>query len=170
MCVQRSSRPGPASPRRVSLRPPSRKTRPTRVMTARTYNPSPVEPPSQEAGSMRAPRKSEKSGIHHLLCHHGLRAVVCMEYLLYPLVEESGKRDRERQRGRVPLRLDRVDRLARNLHDGGQILLRKAAGRPKVSDLVFHDVKLPLHEASVKLALHTTNPTRGLERMEGSAS
>src|SRR3954452_17815005 len=143
MWVQRSSRPGAPSPCKVSLRPPRRKTRPKSVMTAKPNSPSRVESPSQEARSMRAPRKSEKSGIHHLLRHQGLRAVVCMEYLLYLLVEESGERDRERQRRRIALRLDRVDRLPRNRQLGGEILLGEPAGRPKTPDLVPHDVKLP---------------------------
>lgn len=62
----------------------------------------------------------------------------CIEYLLYGLVEVTRERDRQREGGCVALRLDRVDRLPRDVHLRRQPLLGEAARGAQSSDLVLH--------------------------------
>src|SRR3954447_12594805 len=63
---------------------------------------------------------------------------VDMENLLYVRAEVAGERDGERQRGRVALLLDRVDRLAGDGHRLAELLLREAALGPQLLDTVVH--------------------------------
>src|SRR3954466_10790843 len=82
--------------------------------------------------------------------------LVDMEDLLYVRAEVAGERDGERQRGRVALLLDRVDRLAGDGHRLAELLLGEAALGPQLLDTVVHwggDVKVALHQPDVKLAL-----------------
>src|SRR5689334_10654372 len=111
--AQRSSRPGPPSPPRVSLRvAPKKNTPASTAMTTNANAPSGTEPPIANATNMIAPSARLNSGIHQ-------RELVIdfdMEDLLYGSLEESGQRQRERERRRVALLLDGVDRLARHPH------------------------------------------------------
>src|SRR5262249_22052722 len=65
---------------------------------------------------------------------------ICMKYLLNRFAEEARQRDREGQGRRVALDLDRVDRLARDVHLLRQLLLGEAAFGAQSSDLVPHSL------------------------------
>src|SRR3954451_16603620 len=64
--------------------------------------------------------------------------LVDTEDLLYVRAEVAGERDGERQRGRVALLLDRVDRLAGDGHRLAELLLGQAALGPQLLDTVVH--------------------------------
>src|SRR5262249_55064903 len=108
ICLNRSSRPSPRNPRIVSLRPPSRTSRPKPAMIANDTSPPSGSPPIHCAANTTKPSASENSGTNHF------DLAIRIEHLLDPRAEETGERERERQRGRVTLLLDRVDRLARD--------------------------------------------------------
>ena len=61
-----------------------------------------------------------------------------MEDLLDRSPEVLRERDRQRERRRVALVLDRVDRLARDVHRRPELLLRESALGAQVPDLVLH--------------------------------
>src|SRR6202035_4130066 len=92
---KRSSRPSPRRPRIVSLRPPNSSKAPNPVMIAR--EPSPLR---------------GVSAINSATNHFDLATLI--EHLFHGGLEESSERERERQRGRVAVLLDRVDRLPRH--------------------------------------------------------
>src|SRR3954447_6473631 len=109
---------------------------------------------------MSAASKTQKAGMNQRARYRRFIAspglFVDMEDLLYVRAEVAGERDREGQRGRVALLLDRVDRLARNGHRLAELLLGEAALGPQLLDTVVHrpgDVKVALHHADVKRAL-----------------
>src|SRR3954451_22303078 len=114
--AQRSSRPGPPSPAIVSERPPKAKIAASTAMIPEEKTPWPTLPPRAKAPNIRAPRNREKAGMNQRLC-------IGMEHLFDGRVEVLGERHRQRQRGRVALLLDRVDRLARDAHGLGELLL-----------------------------------------------
>src|SRR5262245_59391904 len=98
----RSSFPSPPSPRIVSLRPPKRITAATPTMISNEYTPLRASPPIHSAAKITTPRPTATAGWNHF------DLLICIEHLLHLNVEESGKGERERQRRRVLLRLDRV--------------------------------------------------------------
>src|SRR5438093_4861524 len=108
--ANRSSRPSPRRPRIVSLLPPRRKIRPAPTMIANISAPARGSPPTHCAAQSTIPMVSANPGTYHLLAHH-LCLAICIEDLLHRSLEVPGERDRERQRRRVALLLDRVDRL-----------------------------------------------------------
>jgi hypothetical protein len=127
---QRSSRAGPPMPASVSdRRAPKKKSAATKAMTPSEKRPWPRSPPIQKAPSITRPRKSEKLGMNQRVRYRRLTrssrgcVLVDMEDLLYLRAEVTGERDRQRQRGRVALLLDRVDRLARDVHRLTELLL-----------------------------------------------
>src|SRR5262245_7170302 len=63
---------------------------------------------------------------------------ICMKYLLYGSVEVTREGDRQWKRRRVALGLDRVDRLARDVHLLGEPLLGKPQIGAESSNLVSH--------------------------------
>src|SRR4051812_15143255 len=108
---QYSSRPSPRRPRIRSLRPPTRKTRPSPARIARDSTAASCSPPAQSAAKKSSPSATENSGRNHfVLCS----AVI--EDLLHGQSEIAGERECEWKRRGVSLRLDRVDRLPRDLH------------------------------------------------------
>src|SRR6476620_4880488 len=140
---QRSSRPGPPRPASVSLRwPPIRKISPTA-----TIIPSPAAPVPRSSAATNAPRMSRprnvlNAGMNHRL-RYRLRGSISMEHLLDRQLEVAGQGDRQRQRRRVLLRLDRDDRLPRHPHRQAQLGLAEGPCTSKLPDLVSHDdVKL----------------------------
>jgi hypothetical protein len=69
--------------------------------------------------------------------------MLVIEDLLHRTPEEARESQRKRQGRRVPLLLDRVDRLARDVDGLGQLLLRESSLGPERPDVVSHrDVKL----------------------------
>src|SRR6476619_3773319 len=74
--------------------------------------------------------------------HFDLCIRICIEDLLNGTGEEPREGDRERQRRRVAAGLDRVDRLPRDAHLGGEPALGQARRRAQLSDEVLHAVKL----------------------------
>src|SRR5215207_2161756 len=158
IAAQRSSRPGPPSPRSVSLRPPSRNKAASAAIAAKPCTTSPELPPIANAANTSAPSPSESSGIHHRLLQKGLsRVAICMEYLLYGLVEEARERDRQRQRRCVALLLDRVDGLARDVHRLRELLLGELPVGTEMSDFVAHDVKRTLPAVSSTLSIYAVS-------------
>src|SRR5262245_4505255 len=110
---KRSSRPSPRSPRIVSLRPPSSTSRPKPATIANETSPPLGSPPIHCAMNTTKPSATAKSGRNHLVL------VIRIEYLLDRRREVAGERECKRQRRRIPLLLDRVDRLPRYLDGGG---------------------------------------------------
>src|SRR5688572_9202709 len=128
--AQRSSRPGPPRPARVSLRrAPNPNSAATAAITAKAPAPSPGEPPIAKAANMIAPSASENSGMDQ-------RLVIDMEDLLDGAAEVPGQSDRERERGRVALLLDGVDRLAGDAHRLAELLLGERLVGPQGPDFV----------------------------------
>jgi hypothetical protein len=74
-----------------------------------------------------------KAGVPHLA-----PIVVPMEQLIRVFSEEARQGDGQWQRRQVPTGLDRVDRLARNLHRTRQVLLSEALVSPELSNDVPH--------------------------------
>src|SRR4249919_2285901 len=125
--AQRSSRPGPPSPCKVSLRDPKKKSAASPAMTRNPKTPTPGAPPSQNAPRMRTPRNRLNPGIHHLLRHHSLcTRAVSMKDLIHRSTEEPRECDGQGKRRGVALLLDRVDRLARDAHRLRKLLLGEA--------------------------------------------
>src|SRR3954467_8305995 len=153
--AQRSSRPGPPRPCSVSERRPNRNNPPRSAMTPKEIAPSPGSPPRAKAAKIRAPRNRQKPGIHQRLRN---RLGVGMEHVLHGHPEVPRERHRQRQRRRVALLLDRVDRLARDVHRLRELLLRELALGAEAADFVAHDVKLACHPLDVKHALHSKRP------------
>jgi hypothetical protein len=138
--AQRSSRPGPASPCSVSLPVPKKNSAATAVMTPSAPSPAPTSSPIQYAASIASPMPMLTAGVHHRLRWIGSWLVaVGMKDLLYWSAEVAGERDRERERGRVALLLDRVDRLAGDAHGLAQLFLGETHRRPQRSNFVLHD-------------------------------
>src|SRR5512132_887879 len=68
---------------------------------------------------------------------------ICMKYLLNRFAEVARQGERQGKRRGVALRLDRVDRLARDVHLLGEPLLRELLLTTQSSNFVLHrDVKL----------------------------
>src|SRR5262249_37820887 len=124
--------------------PPSRTSAPNAVMIPSEARPLQGLPPIHSAASSTSPSATENPGRNHL----DLVISISIEYLLHRRSEEPGQRERERQRGRVALLLDRVDRLARHAHRLGQLPLRQTAVGPQLSDQVPHRRKACLTRTS----------------------
>src|SRR4051812_25221700 len=139
---QRSSRREPPMPPIVSLRLAKiPKTAPSAAMIPNEIAPCPTSPPIAKAANISAPRNREKAGMNQRLRVMGRCSVaVDMEDLLDWLVEVASQRDGQRQRGRVALLLDRVDRLPRDAHRLPELLLGEAACVAELADLVSHGV------------------------------
>src|SRR5262249_53390197 len=121
ICRNRSSRPSPRSPRIVSLRPPRNTSAPKPARIANETSPPPGSPPIHCAMKTTPPSATAKSGRNHL------DLAIRIEHLLHRRSEEAGQRERERQRRRIALLLDRVDRLPRDLDRRRQLTLREPA-------------------------------------------
>src|SRR6516225_1756137 len=117
---KRSSRPSPRSPRIVSLRPPSRISAPNPAMIPRDRSPLPGLPPIHCAANTTIPSATDSIGTNHF------DLVSRIEHGLHGRLEESRQCYRERQRWRVALLLDRVDRLPRDAHHQRQLSLGEA--------------------------------------------
>src|SRR5690242_10383875 len=135
--AKRSSRPSPRRPRMVSLRPPRRRARPNSARMPNETAPPPGSPPIACAAKIRPPRKTLNSGRNHL-DRSGLRRSVGTEDLLHWGLEEGGYRERQGQRGRVALGLDRVDRLTRDAEGLAEVGLGEAVLAAQLPDVVSH--------------------------------
>src|SRR5215213_8478639 len=145
ICAQRSSRPGPPSPASVSeWRAPKKHTAPRPSNTAAETAPSPVLPPIANAAKISAASRTQKAGMNQRVRYRRFMrssrsgVVVDMEDLLYVHAEVAGERDGERKRRAVALLLDRVDRLAGDVHRRAELLLREPALRAQLLDTVVH--------------------------------
>src|SRR5262245_3609882 len=132
ICRKRSSRPSPRSPRTVSLRPPARISAPKAVMIASEPSPLSGFPPIHCAANMTKPSATANPGMNHF------DLVICIEHLLHRRLEKACEGEREGQRRRVPLLLDRVDRLSRHVDVRGELPLRQASRRSEFPHSVFH--------------------------------
>ena len=92
----RSSSSSPRSIRIVSLRPPTSRTTAKTTEAAAHKAPSWGLPPIQKATKVGTATPATNAGTNHL--GGRLFLVVCMKDLLDSASEESGERDRERQR------------------------------------------------------------------------
>src|SRR5215469_7015922 len=133
--ANRSSRPT-VRPRMVSLWPvSSSNNRPKPARIASEISPAPGWPPSQLTARTTMPSPTQSSGRNHveratawqrsLIVISWLRSLI-IEHLLDRDAEVPGERDRQRQRGGVPVVLDRVDRLPRHPHRLRQFPLGQA--------------------------------------------
>jgi hypothetical protein len=95
-------------------------------------SPLPGAQPIACATKMTMPSMSANNGMNHL------DLVICIEHRLHGGVEEAGEGERERQRRRVPLLLDRVDRLPRHRHRLRQLALRELPRRAELAHPVPH--------------------------------
>src|SRR5262249_58236156 len=95
--------------------------RPKPATIAKEPSPLPGSPPIHCAMNTTTPSATAKSGRNHLVL------VIRIEHLLDGRREEAGERERERQRGRVALLLDRIDRLPRDVDGGREPALRQTA-------------------------------------------
>src|SRR4051812_13762979 len=118
-------------PEMVSERPPKAKTAASAAMIPKEMAPWPTSSPIAKAPNMTAPRNKQNTGMNQ-------RLRIVMEHLFNGRLEVSGERDRQRQRGRVALLFDRVDRLARDVHGLGELLLGQPVGLAQGSHLVVH--------------------------------
>src|SRR5262249_60990367 len=84
-------------------------------------SPLPGSPPIHCAMNTTTPSATAKSGRNHLVL------VIRIEHLLDGRREEAGERERERQRGRIGLLLDRIDRVPRDRGGGRGLALRETA-------------------------------------------
>src|SRR5262249_30135853 len=144
--ANRSSRPY-VSPRAVSLRvATSANTRPKPKSTASETTPSPGWPPSQLATNTPTPSARLNSGMNHferIRASHlprrgaGLGSLV-IEPLLDRDAEVAGQRHRQPQCRRVPVVLDRVDRLPRHSHGLCQLALGQPPPGTQLPHLVLH--------------------------------
>src|SRR5262249_36958007 len=132
----RSSRPSPRRPRIVSLRPPRRTIAPKPAMIASETSPPFASPPIHCAAKPTPPRATENNGRNHF------DLAILIEHLLDSRSEEPGERERERQRGRVALLLDRVDRLARDAQRRRQVTLGQRSLCPQLAHPIPHRARL----------------------------
>src|SRR5262245_18049809 len=129
---KRSSLPSPRSPRIVSLRPPSNTSSATPARIANETSPLRGLPPIHCATKTSRPSATANSGRNHL------DLVIRIEHLLHRAPEESGKGKRERQRRRVALLLDRIDRLPRHLDRRSELTLREPALASQLTHPILH--------------------------------
>src|SRR5690242_3899955 len=123
----------PRRPRIVSLRPPNRTRAPVKASTANDTRPEPGWPPIACAANIAPPMTTANSGRNQRDLH-----MVLIEHLLHCGLEIPREREGQRQRGRVALLLDRVDRLARHVQVGRKLALGQPPEGPQFSHGVSH--------------------------------
>src|SRR5262249_10602129 len=124
--------PSPRRPRIVSLRPPNRSSAPKPAMIPSDTSPPSGLPPIHCATKIATPRATANVGMNHFVL------AIRIEHLLHGGAEEARQRDRERERGRVPLLFDGVDRLPRHVERRRQVPLRQPSRRPQLAHTVPH--------------------------------
>src|SRR5579864_2244825 len=105
-------------------------------MIANEMAPPRTSPPMACAAQAAAPSTTAVTGTASRLVIDSTRSVI--ENLLHRPLEVPCQRDRKRERGRVALGLDRVDRLPGNLHRCAELGLSQASTAPQSGDPVPH--------------------------------
>src|SRR5262245_57936540 len=148
ICLKRSSRPSPRRPRIVSLRlPPTRITAPNTDMIPSETSPAPGWPALHCAASITSPSATANRGWNHF------DLVICIEHLLHCGTEETRERQGERQRRRVLARLDRVDRLPRDLERRAELGLRQPPRHSSLPHVVLHACQVSLTRSTMSSEL-----------------
>src|SRR5215472_2748206 len=123
----------------VSLRRRAKRRAPLNAtMMASASTPQTGSPATERATRYTTPIATPKIGVARYL-RLGL-VVVCMEYLLHGDAEKPGYRDGQRERGGVPVGLDRVDRLPGHVQSLGKVGLREPLRGTAHAHVITHRV------------------------------